>query len=145
MTRVVGQHEVAVGLLGVGFLRVLADENFPVENAVGAVGQDAVIELVAFAMRLGVVHDGVMIDQLLVPPQIKSVQDGFRPFAVEQRLDLVAGEARPGGDGMGSPMAVPLPAPPARWRRERRARFRFAAGNVPPARPARAPIPSPRW
>jgi hypothetical protein len=105
--RVLRQHEVAIGLLGVGFLRVLPDENFPVENAVRAAGQDAVIKLVAFATRLGVIDDGVMIDQLFAARQVKSVEDGFAALGVEQGLNLVAGQARAGGDGMREPMAVP--------------------------------------
>ena len=62
--RVVGQQQIAVGLFGVGFLRVLADQNFPVEDAMGAVRQNAVIKFVAFAMRPGVVHHGMMVNQL---------------------------------------------------------------------------------
>ena len=68
---VLREDEIAIGLLGVGFLGVLPDENFAVENAVRAVGQDAVIKFVAFAMRLGVIDDGVMIDQLFVARQDK--------------------------------------------------------------------------
>ncbi len=82
-------------------------KDFAVEYAVRAARQDAVIKLVAFAMRLGVIHHGVMIDQLFAPPQEKPVQNRLRPSAVEPRLNLVARQPRPGGDGMGEPMAVP--------------------------------------
>ena len=38
--RALRQHEVAIGLLGVGFLRVLPDEDFRVEHAVRAAGHN---------------------------------------------------------------------------------------------------------
>ena len=44
--RVVGQQQIAVGLLGVGLLRVGPHENFAVENALRFAVQNAVIKFV---------------------------------------------------------------------------------------------------
>ena len=103
---VVGEEEVAVGLFGVGFLGVLADKDFAVEDAVGAPGEDAVVEFVAFATGVGVIHHGVVIGQLVAPDQVEAVENAGAVFTVEKGLNLVAGQVRAGGDGMGSPMAA---------------------------------------
>src|ERR1039458_2510634 len=103
---VVGEEEVAVVLFGVGFLGFLADKDFAVEHAVGAAGQNAVVEFVAFATGLGVVHHGVVIGQLLAPDQVKAVENAVAIFALENRFNLMAGQVRAGGDGVRSPMAA---------------------------------------
>ena len=62
--RVVGQQQRLVGLLGVGLLGVLADEDLAVEDAAGLAVEDALVQLVAGAVRLGVVDDRVVVDEL---------------------------------------------------------------------------------
>ena len=62
--RVVGQQQRLVRLLGVGLLGVLADEDLAVEDAVALAVEDALVQLVAGAVRLRVVDDGVVVDVL---------------------------------------------------------------------------------
>ncbi len=45
--RVVGEDQVFVGLFGIGLLRVLADEDFAVEDGVRFSVEDALVKLVA--------------------------------------------------------------------------------------------------
>src|SRR5262249_3112329 len=61
---VIGQQQRLVGLLGIGFLGVLANENLAVENALTVAVENALVQLVAGAVRLGVVDDRVVIDVL---------------------------------------------------------------------------------
>ena len=50
--RLIGKQQVAIGLLGVGFLRVLVDDDAAMENAVRTAVENAVVELAAAAVRL---------------------------------------------------------------------------------------------
>ena len=61
--RVVGQEQRAVRLLGVGLLRVLPDDDLAVEHRAGRAAQDALVDLVAAAVRLRVVDRRVVVDQ----------------------------------------------------------------------------------
>ncbi len=60
----VGENQVLVGLLGIGLLRVFADDDAAVENGGGAAVENAFVEFVARAVRLGVVEHGVVVDVL---------------------------------------------------------------------------------
>ena len=59
------EHQVLVGLLGVGLLRVFADQDFAVEDRAGVAFQDAFVQLVAGGVRLGVIDGGVIVDVLV--------------------------------------------------------------------------------
>ena len=48
--RVVGQQQIAVGLVGVGFLCVLIDNDPAVEDSFRSAAEDALVELVALAV-----------------------------------------------------------------------------------------------
>ena len=74
---------VLVGLLGVGLLGVLADEDLAVEDAVGLAVEDALVQLVAGAVRLGVVDDRVVVDVLRAVGQVEAVERALAAFAVE--------------------------------------------------------------
>jgi len=54
-----------------------------------------VVELMAFATRLGVIHHGVVIGQLVAPSQVEAVEDAVTIFALEDRLNLVAARRAP--------------------------------------------------
>ena len=62
---VLGQQQRLVGLLGIGLLGILADEDLAVEDAVSAIAEDALVNLMARTVRLGVIDDGEVIDVLL--------------------------------------------------------------------------------
>ena len=91
--RVVGQEQRLVGLLGVGLLGVLADEDLAVEDAVGLAVEDALVKLVTGAVRHGVVDAGVVVDVLLAVGHIKAVERAFAAFAREHGADFVAHQA----------------------------------------------------
>ena len=73
--RVFGQYQVLVRLLGVGFLRVLTDEDLAVEDRVRLARQNALIELVARAVRFCVIDRGVRIPEGLVVGEDPEQQD----------------------------------------------------------------------
>ena len=75
--RIFGKHQVLVGLLGVGLLRVLAHENLAVEHGARCAVQNAFVELVAGGVRLGMVERRVIIDVLRAVGEIKPVQRAF--------------------------------------------------------------------
>ena len=62
--RVVREQQRPIGLLGVGLLRVGTHEDAAVEHRLRLAGQDALVELVAGAVRRGVVDRGVVVDEL---------------------------------------------------------------------------------
>src|SRR5215469_14860613 len=64
--RLIGKKEVAIGLFGVGPLGVFVHDDAPVKNSVGAAVEDAVVELAAATMRLGVLDQHVIV-QVLAP------------------------------------------------------------------------------
>src|SRR5581483_11875555 len=89
--RFVGKHQVFVGLLGVGLLRVLADDNAAIEDRAGAAVQNAFVELVAAGVRLGVVDGGVIVDVLGAVDDIEAVDVGVCAFG-ENRIHVVANQ-----------------------------------------------------
>src|SRR3954447_2934292 len=85
----VGQHEVLVGLLGVGLLRILANNDAAVEDRGCLAVQNALVQLVAVGVRLGVVDRGVIVDVLRAVNDVEAVERRFR--AVRQgRARVVA-------------------------------------------------------
>ena len=82
--RVVGQQQRPVGLLGVGLLRVLADDDLAVEHRARLAAEDALVDLVARAVRLRVVDRRVVVDQALAVGEIEAVQRALGALAVEQ-------------------------------------------------------------
>ena len=72
--RVVGQQQVLVHLLRVALLRVRAHEHLAVEDAGGALVEDALVELAAGAARLAVVDGGVVVDVLRAAGQVEPVE-----------------------------------------------------------------------
>jgi hypothetical protein len=55
--------------------------------------QDPFVKLAAQAVRSLVVDDGVMVDVLLSPHHIESLQAAFAAFAGEQNCDIVPHQA----------------------------------------------------
>jgi hypothetical protein len=71
--RVVRQQQRAVGLLGVGLLRVEADDDAAVEHRLRLAGQDALVDLVAGAVRHCVIERRVRVEQALAVGQVHAV------------------------------------------------------------------------
>ena len=62
--RLIGKQQVAIGLLGVGLLRVLVHDDAAVKDAMCAAVENAVVELAAAAVRLGVLDEHVIVEML---------------------------------------------------------------------------------
>src|SRR5664279_5140943 len=73
---VVGEDQVLIGLLGIGLLGVLADDDLAVEYGVGLAVEDALVEFVAGAVRHGVVDQGVIVDVLRAVDDVEAVEGG---------------------------------------------------------------------
>ena len=95
--RVVREQQGAVGLLGVGLLRVDADDDAAVEHGLRLAGQDALVQLVAGAMRHGVVERRVRIEQALAVGQVDAVHRAVRAFTLQPDADVVTHDLRAGG------------------------------------------------
>ena len=88
--RVVGEQQRPVGLLGVGLLRVLTNDDLAVEHRARLAAENALVDLVARAVRLRVIDGGVIVDQAIAIGQIQAVQRALGALAVENRRDVVA-------------------------------------------------------
>ena len=94
--RVVGQQQRAVGLLRVGLLRVVPDDDPAVEHRLRLAGEDALVELVAGAVRHRVIDRGVVVDQLLAVGEIHAVHRAVGAFALQRNADVVTLDPRAG-------------------------------------------------
>ena len=90
--RAVGQEQRAVRLLGVGLLRVLPDDDLAVEHRARRAAQDALVDLVAAAVRLRVVDRRVVVDQPVAVGEIEAVERAVAAFTVEEGGRVVADE-----------------------------------------------------
>ena len=80
--RVFRKQQRFVGLFGIRFLGVLMDEDFAVENSLGFAVQNPLVQLMAGAMRPGVVDARVIIDQLFAGAHEQAVERTFATFIV---------------------------------------------------------------
>ena len=102
------QQQVFVVLDRVGFLGVGAHDDLAVEDADRAAVENALVELMAGAVRLGVVDQGVVIDVLRAVDGVQTVEVAMAAFVVEHHVDVVAGQRaaereRMGRDGRVAP------------------------------------------
>ena len=58
-------------------MRVLADDDLAVENTMSLIAQNALIQFVAGAMRLGVINQREVVQVLLAPRQVQAVDRGL--------------------------------------------------------------------
>ena len=87
--RIVGEQQRLVRLLGVGLLRVGPHDDLAVEDGAGVPAQDPFVQLVAAAVRLGVVDRRVIVDQPPAVREIQAVQRAVAALAVEHGDDVV--------------------------------------------------------
>ena len=76
------EQEILIGLVGVGFLRGLVNVDLAAEDAGGPPAEDALVELVALAVGLGVFDEGVVIDVLRPVRDVEAVESGVNAFAL---------------------------------------------------------------
>ncbi len=88
--RVVGEQQVAIGLLGVGLLRVFVDDDASVKNAVGMIVENAVVELTAAAVRAGVLDQHVVIEMLAAVADEQAIDQALSAFTGQHRMHVVA-------------------------------------------------------
>ena len=88
--RVIGEEQVAVGLLGIGFLRIFVNDDSAVKNTVRVVIEDAVIELAAIAVRAGMLDQHVIVYMLMAAAEEETVDQAFAAFSGEHRMHVVA-------------------------------------------------------
>ena len=112
---VVGKNQVLIGLLGIGLLRVLADDDAAVEDGGRLAVENALVDLMTIGVRLGVVDDGVIVDVLRAAGDIEAVDSGLRAFG-KYRADVVADELASERDIVAGEVGAAAALAPA-WRR----------------------------
>ena len=70
----IGQQQVYVGLLGVGLLGVFVSDDASAEHGPGPAVQNTLVELPTVAVRLGVLHQHVVVDVLAAAEDVQAVQ-----------------------------------------------------------------------
>ena len=90
--RVIGKQQVAVGLLGVGFLRILVHDDAAVEDAVCVAIEDPVVELPAAAARTGMFYQHVVVQVLVAIADEEAINQALAPFACQHRVYVVANQ-----------------------------------------------------
>ena len=93
--RVVREQQRLVRLLRVRLLRVLTDDDLAVEDRAGLAGQDALVELVARAVRHRVVDRRVRVDERVAAGHIQAVERAFRALARQRRRSMSLRAMRP--------------------------------------------------
>ena len=96
----VGKQYVAVGLESLGLGGAVLHEHVSVEARTSRVVDDALVQLAAVAVGLGVFHEDVVVALLLAVYQVQSVGLDVAVFAVHAYLDVVAHVAPAEGDGV---------------------------------------------
>src|ERR1039458_1758981 len=76
--RIITEEQIAVGLLGVGLLRVLVTYDAAVEDAARAIIENAVVKLAARTLRLRVLHQHVVVEVLASSADEKAVDEALR-------------------------------------------------------------------
>ena len=79
--RIVRKQKVAVGLLGVRFLRVFMDNDASVENAVSVIVEDSVVKLAAATAGAGVLDQHVIVEMLSPVADEEPIDQAFASFA----------------------------------------------------------------
>ena len=88
----VAEQQVAVGLLGVGLLRLGLHEHLAVEDRARPAVEDALVDLPAPAVGLVVVDGGVVVHHLLAAGEVEAVHQGLDVLVVEPDVQVVPRE-----------------------------------------------------
>ncbi len=98
--RLIGEKQVAISLLRVGLLGVFMHHDAAVEYPVGLAVEDAVVELAAAAMSLGMLDEHVIVEVLPPGADKQAVDEALAAFAVENRMNVVAYERSANENGV---------------------------------------------
>ena len=93
--RLLREEQVLVRLHGVGLLRVRPHDDLAVEDPARLSVQDALVELAARAVRLGVVDHGVVVEVLRAGPEEEAVQRASAPSASSRTFRSLRARAPP--------------------------------------------------
>src|SRR5262245_50865302 len=86
---VIAEQYVLAALVGVGFLRILAYTDLAVKNACAFSTDNSLIQFVAFAVRLFMVHQGMVINQSRTGCMKKSVKVALPLLAIHHYVVIV--------------------------------------------------------
>ena len=84
------KEQALVRLMSVRPLRVLAHHNYPAENAAGIPRQESLEKLVALPVRLAVIHECLLVQDLVLVPEIKSVKRAGSAFSIQCHTGVIA-------------------------------------------------------
>ena len=82
--------------------------DFPIEDIGSLVINDALVVLMAFTVRLSMVHQGIMIRMLVSFKDTQSLKGRFQVFPVVIEIQVVTGECPTKREGMHAGMALCL-------------------------------------
>ncbi len=105
---VLGQEQVAVGLVRIGMLGIGMHHHLTVEHGARGAGQHALIELAALALRPGVVDARVVVDMLPPAGHVQPVERAFGALGVQPDLDVGPRQGAAQGEGTGGEAAAVL-------------------------------------
>ncbi len=88
--RSVGEQQRAVRLLGIRLLGVLPDDDLAVEHRPRRPPEDALVDLMARAVRLRMVDRRVVVDEPLAVCEVEPVQRDLGTLTVERGYGVVA-------------------------------------------------------
>src|SRR5215470_12787765 len=91
--RVVGKQQVAVGLLGVGLLRVFVNNDASVKNAMRVAVQNPVVKLATAAVRAGMLDVHVVVEMLPPITDKEPVDQTLAAFSRQHRMHVVANQS----------------------------------------------------
>src|SRR5712692_6596458 len=92
--RIVGQQQILVRLLRVGQLRAMAHKHFAVEDRPRLAVENALVKLMAGAVRLPVINHRMRVGVLVTVNHVKPINPAFRAFMVHHHVDRVPRKRR---------------------------------------------------
>ncbi len=74
------EQQRLIGLLGIGLLSILPDEDFAVEDAFALISDDALVDFMAVAVGHGMIDGRVVIDQPAAINCVEAIEGAFAVF-----------------------------------------------------------------
>jgi hypothetical protein len=104
----VGEHDVLVVLVGIGFLGIAAHQDVAIKNSTRAVVDNSLEKLIAEAVGMRMIDKNLIIHMLIFIHQIHAQHIGFTASAAQRHMVFVANHAAIQGDGIGRKMGIAL-------------------------------------
>jgi hypothetical protein len=87
--RIVGEQQIAVSLLRIGFLRVFVHNDSAVKNPVSVIVEYAVVKLPATAVRAGMLNQHVVVYVLMVTAEEQAIDQALSSCTTQNRMNIV--------------------------------------------------------